>query len=221
MQPAELTIELVSLGKKFGSEWVFRNLDYRIQQGDRIVILGGNGSGKSTLLQIIAGYILPNHGQVRYTLGGKALESSDFMKQVSLASPYLELIDEYRLDELIAHCAVYKPFINSLSTKEIIGIMELDHAKHKALKTFSSGMRQRVKLALALLADCPVVLLDEPVSNLDRNAIEWYRRLIDTYAGSRSLIVCSNSIRDEYDFCTKQLDMADHKPAPGKAAMLK
>ncbi len=206
-----LNIELKDLGKKFGSEWIFRNLDLNISQGQKLAILGGNGSGKSTLLQVISGYVLPNHGKVNFTDGGKLIETEDYKDHISLASPYLELIEEFDLKEVIEHCAIYKPFVNNLTSAQIIEISELGSAKNKAIKSYSSGMKQRVKLALAILADCPVLLLDEPVSNLDKNAIAWYKQLISDHAGNKTIIVCSNSISDEFGFCDKEINLSDFK----------
>jgi ABC-type multidrug transport system ATPase subunit len=206
-----LTIELKDLGKKFGNEWIFKNLDRTIPQGQKLVILGGNGSGKSTLLQVIAGYVLPNHGKVNYSVNGSVIENDVIKDHISLASPYLELIEEFTLEELIDHIALYKPFINKLTSSQIIEVTELGSAKNKPVRTFSSGMKQRVKLALAILADCEVLLLDEPVSNLDKNAIEWYKHLISKYASHKTIIVCSNSINDEFGFCDKEIDLGSFK----------
>ena len=206
-----LNIELNDLGKKFGSEWIFKNLNFTISQGQKLAILGGNGSGKSTLLQVISGYVLPNKGKVNFTESDKLIENENFKDYISLASPYLELIEEFNLIELINHAALYKPFLNNLNTEQIIELSELDTSKNKSLKTYSSGMKQRVKLTLAILADCPVLLLDEPVSNLDKNAIDWYQNLIKHYASSKTIIVCSNSINDEFGFCDKELNLSDFK----------
>jgi ABC-type multidrug transport system ATPase subunit len=206
-----LTIELKDLGKKFGNEWVFKNLNYTIAQGQKLVILGGNGSGKSTLLQVIAGYVLPNNGTVNYLVNSSVIENETFKDHISLASPYLELIEEFDLEELIEHISLYKPFINKLTTPQIIEITELISSKNKPIRTFSSGMKQRVKLALAILADCEVLLLDEPVSNLDKNAIEWYKNLISKYTAHKTIIVCSNSINDEFSFCDKEINLNQFK----------
>jgi ABC-type multidrug transport system ATPase subunit len=123
----------------------------------------------------------------------------------------LELVEEYTLTELIEHCAVYKPFLHDLNAKDIIEIAELKHAENKHLKNYSSGMKQRVKLAVAILADCPLLLLDEPASNLDKNAIDWYNQLITKYASAKTIVVCSNSVKEEFSFCTKELNVMDYK----------
>lgn len=206
-----LHIQLDSIGKKYGSEWIFKNLNFNLEPGDKLALLGGNGSGKSTLLQIISGYVLPNAGKVIYKNGEQNEETENYKNQLSIATPYLDVVEDYTLAELIEHCSVYKPFLNNLSTKEIVEITELQHAQNKHLKNYSSGMKQRVKLALAILADCPLLLLDEPASNLDSNSIEWYIKLVGWYAANKTIIVCSNSVKEEYEFCNKILNVMDYK----------
>jgi ABC-type multidrug transport system ATPase subunit len=206
-----LHIQLESIGKKFGSEWIFRKLNLNLSPGEKLVILGGNGSGKSTLLQIISGYVLANEGKVIFKNGEQTEENEKFKDHLSIATPYLELIEDYTLTELIDHCREYKPFINNLNTKEIIDIAGLAHTDKKYIKNYSSGMKQRVKLVLAVLADCELLLLDEPASNLDKNAIDWYNQLISKYAFHKTIIVCSNSVKEEFTFCNKELNVTDYK----------
>ena len=206
-----LHIQLEGIGKKFGSEWVFKNLNLNLTPGDKLVVLGGNGSGKSTLLQIISGYVLPNAGKVIFKTGEHIEENENYKDQLSIATPYLELVEDYTLTELIDHCSVYKPFLNNLCAKEIIEIADLKHAENKHIKNYSSGMKQRVKLSLAILADCPLLLLDEPASNLDKNAIDWYNQLISKYASHKTIVVCSNSVKEEFGFCNKELNVGDYK----------
>ncbi|MBI2723310.1 MAG: Flp pilus assembly complex ATPase component TadA [Bacteroidetes bacterium] len=206
-----MNISLSSIGKKFGSEWIFRELSAEIKAGDKLFISGGNGSGKSTLLQVISGFITPNEGRVSYMLDNKEIETDSLKNYISLASPYLQLIEDFTLTEAIEHSKIFKPFINKISTVDVLEIFELSNAKNKFIKQFSSGMKQRLKLGLAILADAPLLLLDEPVSNLDKNAIMWYKSLIQTYASHRTVIVCSNNIDDEHFFCTSQLNLADYK----------
>lgn len=206
-----ITISLLSIGKKFGSEWIFRELTTEIKTGEKLLISGGNGSGKSTLLQVISGFITPNEGQIIYSLDNKKVEAENLKNHISLASPYLQLIEDFTLTEAIEHSRVFKPFVNKLSAVEVIEMIELSHAKNKLIKQFSSGMKQRLKLGLAILADTPLLLLDEPVSNLDKNAIKWYKNLIQTYALNRTIIVCSNNIDEEHFFCTGQLNLSDYK----------
>lgn len=209
-----LSFQINNIGKKFGSEWIFRNVNDLIGANDKVVILGGNGSGKSTLLQVISGYVTPNEGTIEYELKNSAgkISPEAVRNYVSFASPYLQLIEDLTLTETIEHSSVFKPFINKLSVNEVIEITELSSAKDKYIKQFSSGMKQRLKLSLAILADTPLLLMDEPVSNLDKNAVKWYQNLLNTYSANRTVMICSNNIEEEYFICTRQINVSDHKP---------
>lgn len=202
-------ITLRKAGKKFGKEWIFRGMDLEIEPGSKLAVTGGNGSGKSTLLQIISGFVLLTEGTVNYG----NISPEEIHKHVSFASPYLQLPEDLSLREIIEHTAHFKPFYNNRKAKEVIEYSGLLHAADKPVKQFSSGMKQRLKLSLALMSDTPIVLLDEPVSNLDAKAIGWYRQMIGEFTGGRTVIVCSNSIPAEYDFCTLTVDVEKHKPA--------
>lgn len=208
----QISIQLQQIGKKFGREWIFRNLSFEIQPGDKTVILGGNGSGKSTLLQAISGFVSLNEGQVNFHDENASTIEHDKVKDLlSLASPYLQLVEDLTAHELVMHVSQFKPFINKMDTTEVLALTELGHAGNKYIKQFSSGMKQRLRLGLAILADTPVLLLDEPVSNLDKNAIAWYQSMINTYAKARTVIVCSNAIDDEFYFCNKKINVSDYK----------
>ena len=207
-----MQITINNLGKKFGSEWIFRNLSYQINTNDKLVILGANGSGKSTLLQIISGFVSPNEGELIYKLNQTLIEQEKLKNSISFASPYLQLVEDFTLTETIEHSAIFKPFANHLQTKDITELIELSHTKDKFIKQFSSGMKQRLKLGLAILSDTPLILLDEPVSNLDKDAINWYKKLIKNYSVNRTVIICSNNIEEEYFLCDKKLNVIDFNP---------
>jgi ABC-type multidrug transport system ATPase subunit len=209
-----ISISLNNLGKKYNREWIFRNLTHTIDPGQKVVILGGNGSGKSTLLQVISSFIVPNEGSVVYqntVSHPSAIDQDDIKNYISFASPYLQLIEDFTLLEMIEHAREFKPFIKNMSSAEIIERIEMSASKNKFIKQFSSGMKQRLKLGLAVLADTPVLLLDEPVSNLDKNAIAWFKQLITDHSSNRTVIVCSNAITDEYFFCDKEMNVMDYK----------
>jgi len=225
----QISIHINELGKKFVNEWIFKNVTLTIYPGEKLVILGSNGSGKSTLLQSISSFLIPTKGEVvwkkvrhaeidsasdrvRNEFGMTEIIEDDFIyKHLSMASPYMELIEDFTLTETINHQKQFKPFVNNLSTKEIIALMQLEHAGEKYIKNYSSGMKQRVKLGLAILADCPVLLLDEPCSNLDPNAIAWYQTMIKDFAQHKTILVCSNTITEEYLFCTNKMEIEKYK----------
>ncbi|MEI8135940.1 MAG: ABC transporter ATP-binding protein [Bacteroidota bacterium] len=207
-----LSIQLNNLSKKFNKEWIFKDLSYTINAGDKVVILGGNGSGKSTLMQVISGFITENEGEVIYKSDGKIVPVDKIKNYISFASPYIHLVEEFTLTEMIDHTKIFKPFVKDLSTEQIIKLLDLTKAKNKLIKQFSSGMKQRLKLGVAILCDTSLLLLDEPVSNLDATAIEWYKQLIKNYSKDRTVIVASNAIQDEFFICDKQLNVTDFKP---------
>ena len=207
----QISIHINELGKKFIDEWIFKNVTLTISPGEKLVVLGSNGSGKSTLLQSISSFLIPTKGEVVWKNGNETIEDDTIYKYLSMASPYMELIEDFTLTEIINHQKQFKPFINNISTKEIIALMQLEHAAEKYIKNYSSGMKQRVKLGLAILADCPVLLLDEPCSNLDVNAISWYQNMIKEFAQKKTILVCSNTIKEEYLFCTNKIEIENFK----------
>lgn len=209
------TIQLQKISKRFGYEWIFRDIETTFEAGKSCAILGANGSGKSTLLQVIAASISPSKGKVVYTSSSeKVIEANHIHQHLSWAAPYLELIEEFSLKELLTFQSRFKPFINQLSITEVIDRVELPNVRKKAIRHYSSGMKQRVKLALAILADSSILLLDEPATNLDAHATEWYRNLVNQYAQNRIVIVASNQEK-EYDFCSRRLIMEDFKQKKG------
>lgn len=206
-----MKISLNSAGKKYYREWIFRKTNVSFSSGQNTVILGPNGSGKSTLLQVIAGAVLPNEGSIYYSDGDKEVFSENIFHHVSFASPYLELIEEFTLAEIIRFHFKFKKSIGGISESEILEATELYKRSDQAFKYFSSGMKQKVKLTLAFLSDTSILLLDEPCSNLDKNGIDWYQQMIKTYTSGRIVIVASNQNEEEYSFCDSKLNMADFK----------
>lgn len=207
-----MQITLSNIGKRYNYEWIFRKVNYEFTNTSSYVILGSNGSGKSTLLQVIAGSLISSEGEIKYKTNSREarIPVENIFQYLSFVSPYLELFEEFTLRESIEFQTKFKPF-KGLTTEEIIAITQLEKTKDKQLKHYSSGMKQRVKLALAILADTPLLLLDEPTSNLDKKAIDWYQNLITCYTQKRLVIVCSNQLEQEYFFCEKQVHIEEYK----------
>lgn len=205
-----MKIKLQKASKRFQYEWIFRNLNLELKQGDSLAITGGNGSGKSTLLKCISGSIPFSSGKMIFESEEKLISESDWYKHLAISAPYLELPEEFSLIELIDFHFKFKKPLNQIQPKELIEILYLDQHVAKPVSQFSSGMKQRLKLGIALFSDVPVILLDEPTSNLDKKGIAWYTDLIHNFQKERILIVCSNEPR-EYEFCEQKLALEDFK----------
>jgi ABC-2 type transport system ATP-binding protein len=210
-----MKITLIDAAKRFNRDWIFRHLSYEFSSEHHYAITGPNGSGKSTLLQAIAGAIGISDGSIRYELAGAVIPPDQVYRLLSLAAPYLELIEEMTATELLTFHHSFKPFlpalsIPALSIPAMLEAVGLASAAQKQIRFFSSGMKQRIKLAQALFSDTPVVLLDEPCTNLDADGIALYRRLIRQYGVGRLVIVSSNDSQ-EFDFCDKMINITEYK----------
>ncbi len=205
-----MNITLQNIGRRFNRDWIFRNIDYTFTSGETYAILGPNGSGKSTLLQVLNGSLAPSSGNITYSLNDQAIEAEAIFKQLSLAAPYLELIEEFTLDEMIDFHFKFKPYRKGIDKEGLINLLNLEGGRHKLIKYFSSGMKQRLKLALAFCSDTPMLMLDEPTSNLDSQGVDWYLSLVQQFAADRLTIICSNQ-QHEYSFCKHQLNISDYK----------
>jgi len=206
-----MNIILDNIGKKFNTEWIFRNLSRTFEQGKSYAILGKNGSGKSTLLQVIAGNLHATLGTIKYLDEKQEISQTRIFRFLSIVAPYQELIEEFTLTEMFKFHFSFKqlmPGYSLLNVREILGFKNIDH---KPLKLFSSGMKQRVKIILAMLSNTPILLLDEPANNLDQPGIEWYLELVNKFSRDRIVIVCSNLQQQETSFCSGKLFMEDYK----------
>ncbi|SHG75921.1 ABC transporter ATP-binding protein [Pedobacter caeni] len=204
-----MKISLNKAGRRFNQEWIFRNFDYDFQAPGKYAILGPNGSGKSTLLSLILGSLSPSEGAISYQ-GEKTVPVEDIYRHLSFAAPYLDLIEEFTLEETIDFHFKFKGLYNDMSKDAVLELLGLAKSQDKALKYFSSGMKQRTKLALAFCADTPILLLDEPTSNLDQQGVRWYLDLIDNFTEKRLVILGSNQ-EVEYSFCQHLIQITDYK----------
>jgi ABC-type multidrug transport system ATPase subunit len=204
-----MTIDLKDAGRRFNQEWIFRNFSYQFRSAGKYAILGPNGSGKSTLLSVVLGSLAPSEGSVTYT-GTETIPVEKIYTQLSFAAPYLDLVEEFTLQETIAFHFKFKGFYAGLSASGLLDVLGLAKSQDKALKYFSSGMKQRTKLALACCTDSPLLLLDEPTSNLDKQGIAWYHELIRDFTAEKLVLVGSNQ-ENEYSFCENLISITDYK----------
>jgi ABC-type multidrug transport system ATPase subunit len=205
-----LKIQIEEASKRFQYEWIFKNLNLSLQSGDRLAVTGSNGSGKSTLLKCLAGSIPLSSGKVSFNLNGAEIPDTDWFKQLTIAAPYLELPEEFTLEELLDFHFKFKSPKQGLDISEMLEILYLSDHRNKLVSQFSSGMKQRVKLGLSLFSDVSIVFLDEPTTNLDKKGVSWYLDLVEKYTKDQILMICSNEPR-EFEFCQEKLVLEDYK----------
>lgn len=205
-----MKISLSDTGKRYNREWIFRHLHYTFESGKAYAVTGPNGSGKSTLLQVIAGATQHNEGSIEQTHEGAVLPEDTWYRYCGMAAPYLELPEEMTLSEFLHFHFRFKSALPGITVDAAIAAIGLQQAANRQLRYYSSGMKQRVKLAQAIFCNVPLLLLDEPCTNLDAAGIALYHKLITEYTRGRLILVSSNDER-EYSFCTQQLNITDYK----------
>lgn len=205
-----MQIKVENIGKKFIQEWIIRRASFVLEQGQMYTFVGPNGSGKSTLLQLLTGMTPATEGTIRYTHGEKEIDVENWYKHLVIAAPYLELIEEFTLRELIEFHRKFKPLKENITTPDFEDFIQLSHASGKVLRHFSSGMKQRVKLGLAFMSDVPVIFLDEPTTNLDVHGINWY---LDNVIKSteKQLVLLGSNVKQEYEFCKNIISVSAFK----------
>lgn len=205
-----MRISLNQVGKRYQQYWVFKGLDYTFEPGRSYAILGANGSGKSTLLRVLAGMQNPNKGTIAYQLSGTNVTPEKLYSYVSYCAPGMDIIEEMSLTEFLSFHFTFKKIIAGFDVKKIIEAMGLQSVSHKYIHDFSSGMKQRVKLAQAFFTDTPMLLLDEPCSNLDLQGVATYQNWLKEYTGKRLVIIASNDER-EYEDVEDVIVIQDYK----------
>lgn len=201
------------VGKSYDDESIFEEVSCHFPGVGATAILGPNGSGKSTLLRIIAGLGTPSRGRVflQDPSGKQFLESDKLVEHCSFSAPYMELPEELTLKILLKFHFRFKSLLRGLEIQYLPELLKLKDQIDQPVHQFSSGMKQRLKLGLAVWTTAPFVLLDEPLTNLDAAGVDWYHDLIQNHTGDKHIIVASNR-PDEYDFCNKVIRIEDYKP---------
>lgn len=203
-----MTISLNNLGKRYNREWIFRNLTYTFAAGNSYAITGSNGSGKSTLLQVIAGAVTHSEGTIQYAISNAQCSAEEQFQHISIATPYMELIEEMTANEFLSFHTSFKKLAKT--SKEILEAVNLTNAADKQIRYYSSGMKQRLKLAQAFFSNTDVLLLDEPIINLDEEGIALYHQLINNCTTNKLVIVSSND-KQEYGFCNAIVEIGKYK----------
>ncbi|MBX9734547.1 MAG: ATP-binding cassette domain-containing protein [Chitinophagaceae bacterium] len=201
-----MQITLQNAGKRFNRDWIFRQLNYSFESGKAYAITGSNGSGKSTLLQCIAGSYSLHEGSIDWQQYNK----DNVYSAISICAPNLELIEEMTGEEFLQFHFQFKSLTHSYRIPDILAEVNLISAATKQIRYYSSGMKQRLKLAQAIFSDTPILLLDEPCTNLDKEGYAVYNQMIEHHTAHKIVIVCSNE-EAEIGFCNDRINLSDYK----------
>lgn len=206
----QLTIDTSRLAKRYNHEWIFRNLTRTFYSGKTYAITGPNGSGKSTLMQVLWGQLPPSSGTISYAAGEKVISIEEAFRHIAIATPYMDLIEEFTLYEQLAfHFKLRKPR-SGHSIDSLLDVLYLTDSRDKQISNFSSGMKQRVKLGLAFYTDAKVIFLDEPGTNLDEAAFAWYLENLRSAKRHAMIFIASNQ-KSEYPADAEVISIRDLK----------
>ena len=200
-----MKIILTNIWKRYNAGWVIKDFSNIIDPQEIIALKGANGSGKSTLLHLISGYLPLSKGDIAYKLGGKNVSHNDIYNYCSISAAYAELDEELSIRELFSHYRLYKPFIIN-DFDAFIEFSMFQREKDKIIKTFSSGMKQRLNLAMVLNFDVPLLLLDEPGSFLDKEKKSWFADNFNRFTEGKTVLIASNEESDLH-FCNRTIEL--------------
>ena len=190
------TIDCANVGKRYMYEWVIRGFDYSFRTGQCYAIKGPNGSGKSTLLKMLSGHATPSHGSIKFISKGKECPVSDVFNYITYTAPYIELLDELTVNELIHLHHGLRPVDNLTEVIDLVTSLPFKSMLDKKIGELSSGMKQRIKLILAIKTNTSIILLDEPGTNLDDEGKRWFEELLRPKLDDHIVIIASNEESD-------------------------
>ena len=192
-----MRISLQHVSKRYDLTYILKGVQAEFEGPGYYGIQGRNGSGKSTLLKAISGVIDFSEGSIAFFDGDQPLPQKVWREELIFSAPYILLTQDFCLREMLAFYMEFREFSAPLAYKDFLDVLEWKDPKDKMIKHFSSGMQQRVNLALAILTKSRILLLDEPSSYLDTHAKAWFHRLLAHEAEQKLVIIASN---DEGDF---------------------
>jgi heme exporter protein A len=210
----DVSLTVAGITKLFSRRAIFRDISFSLHGGDSLAITGRNGSGKSTLVKILCGVLTPTAGAVQYAIDGKNVSMESAKDQLGMVSPYLQLYDEFSgLEnlELLSRIRSNNFPIDARSS-ELLKLVGLWDRRKDMVRTYSSGMKQRLKYAFALLHRPSVLLLDEPTSNLDAEGVDVVKSVVENQKSSGILVVATNDAM-EARWCGQELHLGDQAQA--------
>ena len=205
------SVEAKELNKTFGRRLIFKNLNFKIQNEGILGIAGANGSGKSTLVKIIAGINSPTSGKIIHKEDGKEIIPEKLHNYIGFVSPYLVLYEEFSAWENLNYFAqIRKVAFDKEKIEYFLNEFLIFNRKDDLVKTYSSGMKQRLKFIFALMHSPKLLILDEPTSNLDEKGKESVYQIIEK-EGKSSLVIVASNEKTDLQYCSQIIKLEDFK----------
>jgi heme exporter protein A len=206
MSAISLTVSGVT--KEFNRRTIFRDISFTLATGDSLAITGRNGSGKSTLVKIICGLLSPTRGKIEYASDRSTISTDDVRNHIGFVSPYLQLYDEFSGIENLQILSTIRcdRGLKNGRVEEMLNEVGLWDRRNDYVRTYSSGMKQRLKYAFAVLHQPGMLVLDEPTSNLDAEGTEMVKRMVGRQTKS-GLLVMATSDAEEADWCSRKVEL--------------
>lgn len=206
---ADFTLHITDVKKVFNRRVIFEGIRDCLRKTEALAVTGRNGSGKSTLAKIIAGVLSPSAGSVVYEYRGVRLKQENLFRHVGFVAPYLQLYDEFSGYEnlvVFARLRALKP--TSEMYDRLLELVNLLSCKNDLVRTYSSGMKQRLKYAFALLHRPPLLVLDEPMANLDAEGVSMVHEVMQQHRQDGILVAATNDSND-VKYCDRVLNLDD------------
>ena len=205
MQEIVFTVEGIS--KTFNRRKIFEDIHFSLHQSHSLAITGKNGSGKSTLVKILSNVLSPTRGNIDLTIDGKKVPAADRFNYLGFVAPYLQLYDEFTgLENLQLFRNIRGLNTSKESLEELLCSVNLLERRNDFVRTYSSGMKQRLKYAFALFHNPPILILDEPRSNLDAEGIATAYKIIEEQQQHGIVIIATND-DDDLAHCKHIIDL--------------
>ncbi|RPI65253.1 MAG: ABC transporter ATP-binding protein [Ignavibacteriales bacterium] len=197
------SVEALELNKSFGRRLIFNDLQFRFDKSGVYGISGPNGSGKSTLVKIIAGILGASKGKIVHKMNDQEIAEERLHDHIGFVSPYLVLYEEFSTYENLKLFAEIRGVkFNKERVDYLLNKFLLYKRKDDLLKTYSSGMKQRVKFIFALMHSPQLIILDEPTSNLDDEGKNSVYELVRE-EGQKNIVLIASNEKNDLELCSE------------------
>lgn len=206
-------LSATNLGHRFGPRVLFRMLSVELQGGRPLAVTGANGSGKSTLMRILAGVLRPSRGEVELEVDGRKIAVDDRPLACGMVAPYLNVYDHFTPEENLHFICRVRGLVDEKErARYVLDRVGLYDRRDDQVRTFSSGMLQRVRFACALVADPPVLVLDEPTATLDEKGVHLVHDITDAALEAGTIVVIATNEKREAERCDDRIRIEDFAP---------